>query len=99
MTSGRTRVAIDVFTPVRTSRAVDSVVDQIVDRIRSGRIRDGELLPGERQLAAAMQISRRTVRDAIEILQDAGVVAVSPRTIGRHPGGVDLDPRRLDQQL
>jgi GntR family transcriptional regulator, transcriptional repressor for pyruvate dehydrogenase complex len=82
VTSSRTRVAIEVFTPVRTSRAVDSVVDQIVDRIRSGRIRDGELLPGERQLAAAMQISRRTVRDAIEILQDAGVVAVSPGPSG-----------------
>ena len=34
--------------------------------------------PGERRLATAMGVSRHTIREAIEILQDAGVLAVEP---------------------
>lgn len=76
------RASSDLFAPVETERTVDAVVDQIVDQIRAGRLRDGELLPGERRLAAAMGVSRRTIRDAIEILQDAGVVSVAPGPAG-----------------
>jgi GntR family transcriptional repressor for pyruvate dehydrogenase complex len=52
------------------------VVQQILDLIQAGRLGDAQLLPGERRLASAMGVSRRTIRDAIEILHDAGVLAV-----------------------
>jgi DNA-binding FadR family transcriptional regulator len=78
----RDRIPPDQFTPIETGSAVDAVVDQIVDQIRSGKLPEEALLPGERQLASAFGVSRRTVRSAIETLQDAGVVKVSPGPAG-----------------
>ncbi|MCW3050523.1 MAG: putative HTH-type transcriptional regulator ycbG [Solirubrobacterales bacterium] len=82
LTQPRRRASLELFGPIRTGSAVDAVIDQIVDQIRSGRLPEDMLLPGERQLALAMNVSRRTVREAIEILQDAGVVSVSPGPAG-----------------
>jgi DNA-binding FadR family transcriptional regulator len=82
LTQPRQRARLELFAPIRTGSAVDAVIDQIVDQIRSGRLPEDILLPGERQLALAMNVSRRTVREAIEILQDAGVVSVSPGPAG-----------------
>jgi GntR family transcriptional repressor for pyruvate dehydrogenase complex len=39
-------------------------------------VAEGELLPGERTLAERMQVSRPTVRAAVQTLVDAGVLAV-----------------------
>ena len=63
-----------LFEPVSTRRAFESVIGQIVDRIRSGELREGSLLPGERTLAATMQVSRPTVRMALDALADAGLL-------------------------
>jgi GntR family transcriptional regulator, transcriptional repressor for pyruvate dehydrogenase complex len=68
----------DSFSPVHAESVVDAVLDQLIDQIRVGDLPNGTLLPGERQLAAAMRVSRRTIREAIEILQDAGVLSVTP---------------------
>jgi DNA-binding FadR family transcriptional regulator len=76
------RALAEQFSPIETETAVDAVVDQIIDRIRSAELADGSVLPGERQLANAMGVSRRTIRSAIEVLQDAGVVEVSPGPAG-----------------
>jgi GntR family transcriptional repressor for pyruvate dehydrogenase complex len=70
------------FSPVQAESVVDAVLDQLIDQIQVGDLPSGTLLPGERQLAAAMGVSRRTIREAIEILQDAGVLSVT-----RGPGG------------
>lgn len=78
----RERVPSNQFSPIETGSAVDAVVDQIVDQIRSGKLQEDALLPGERQLASAFGVSRRTVRSAIEALQNAGVVNVSPGPAG-----------------
>ncbi len=64
------------FTPVRTRRTFEEAVQQIGDAIRAGYFAEGERLPSERTLAAAMQISRKTLREAIRVLADAGVVEV-----------------------
>lgn len=82
MTRTRRRASLDLFGPVRTGRAVDAVVEQIVDLINAGRLEVDELLPGERGLAAAMDVSRGTIRDAVEQLSQAKVVAVSPGPSG-----------------
>jgi GntR family transcriptional regulator, transcriptional repressor for pyruvate dehydrogenase complex len=76
VSTGVTRAQLDVFHEVKTERAVDAVVHEILDLIQAGRLPAQSLLPGERRLAQAMGVSRRTIRDAIEILQDAGVLAV-----------------------
>ncbi len=81
-TVARRRVSPEMLTPIQTESAVQAVVEQIIDHIRAGRIAQGALLPGERQLAVAMKVSRRTIREAIELLQDAGVVTVAPGPAG-----------------
>jgi len=65
-----------LFTPVRTRATLDNVVHQIADVIRSGVVREGDMLPSERVLAATMQVSRPTVRAAIQVLVEAGVLEV-----------------------
>jgi DNA-binding FadR family transcriptional regulator len=82
LTPTRRRASLELFAPIRTGSAVEAVIDQIVDQIRSGRLPQDTLLPGERQLALTMNVSRRTVREAIDVLQDAGVVEVSPGPAG-----------------
>lgn len=71
-----------MFQPVQTRRTFEGAVEQITEQIAHGELREGDRLPSERDLAALMQISRPTLREAIRVLADAGVVAVAPG-----PGG------------
>jgi GntR family transcriptional repressor for pyruvate dehydrogenase complex len=76
------RVSLDLFSPVQQGSVVDAVLEQVIDLIRAGRLPEGALLPGERQLALAMDASRRTIREAIDVLEQAGVVTVAPGRAG-----------------
>jgi GntR family transcriptional regulator, transcriptional repressor for pyruvate dehydrogenase complex len=71
-----------VFTPVQTRRTFEEAADQIAEKVRTGELRTGDRLPGERTLAAQMEISRPTLREAVKVLVDAGVLEVR-----RGPGG------------
>jgi GntR family transcriptional regulator, transcriptional repressor for pyruvate dehydrogenase complex len=71
-----------VFTPVQTRRTFEEAADQIAEKVRAGELRTGDRLPGERALAAQMEISRPTLREAVKVLVDAGVLEVR-----RGPGG------------
>lgn len=64
------------FRPVRLRKAADVVVDILVDAIRSGLYSTGDRFPRERDLAAQLDVSRTTLREATAILQRAGVVEV-----------------------
>ena len=74
--------APDVFTPVRTRRTFEEAAEQIADKVRTGDLRVGDKLPGERALASQMQISRPTLREAVKVLVEAGLLEVR-----RGPGG------------
>jgi DNA-binding FadR family transcriptional regulator len=63
-------------------RTFEGAVEQIAERIRLGELSAGERLPSERELAAALQISRATLREAVRVLVDAGVLAVRPGSGG-----------------
>jgi len=71
-----------VFTPVQTRRTFEEAADQIAEKVRTGELRTGDRLPGERSLATQMEISRPTLREAVKVLVDAGVLEVR-----RGPGG------------
>jgi GntR family transcriptional repressor for pyruvate dehydrogenase complex len=60
--------------PVTRSRSHELVLDQIEERILAGALRVGDRLPGERDLASQLQVSRSAVREAIRILEAQGVV-------------------------
>jgi GntR family transcriptional repressor for pyruvate dehydrogenase complex len=53
-----------------------SIVDQIVEGIRSGAFAAGSALPSERTLAKELGVSRHSVREAIRVLESAGVIQV-----------------------
>jgi DNA-binding FadR family transcriptional regulator len=70
------------FVPVGPRRTFEGAVEQIAERIRLGELAAGERLPSERELAAALQISRATLREAVRVLADAGVLEVRPGSTG-----------------
>ena len=65
-----------VFTPVATGRISVEIVDQIKLAIRDGRLHAGDRLPPERDLTARFGVSRVTVRDALRILEAAGLIEI-----------------------
>jgi DNA-binding FadR family transcriptional regulator len=71
-----------VFTPVRTRRTFEEAVEQIAEKLKLGELHAGDRLPSERDLAAQMQISRPTLREAIKVLAESGVVEVKPGPSG-----------------
>jgi GntR family transcriptional repressor for pyruvate dehydrogenase complex len=74
-------MALD-FSPVGPRRTFEGAVEQIADQIRVGDVAIGDRLPSERELAAEMRISRATLREAIRVLADAGVLEVRPGSTG-----------------
>jgi GntR family transcriptional regulator, transcriptional repressor for pyruvate dehydrogenase complex len=62
--------------PVDRDRLYLSIVDQIIVGIRSGSFPAGSALPAERRLAELLGTSRHSVREAIRVLEHAGVVVV-----------------------
>src|SRR5881409_1526416 len=71
-----------MFTPVRTRRTFEEAAEQIAEKVRTGELRVGDKLPGERTLATQMEISRPTLREAVRVLVEAGLLHVR-----RGPGG------------
>jgi DNA-binding FadR family transcriptional regulator len=71
-----------VFEPVRTRRTFEEAAEQIAHKVRTGELSVGDKLPGERTLAVQMEISRPTLREAVRILVEAGLLEVR-----RGPGG------------
>ena len=57
-----------------TGNAFETTVEQLATAIRLGVLRDGELLPPERDLAEQLGVSRNTLREAIAALRDSGLV-------------------------
>ena len=87
-----------MFGPVQTRRTFEEAAEQIADKVRIGHLRVGDKLPGERALAAQMQISRPTLREAVKVLVEAAVLEVR-----RGPGGgmfvaTELVPMELLRQ-
>jgi GntR family transcriptional repressor for pyruvate dehydrogenase complex len=57
------------FKPIKSIRTVDAVVERLEERILDGTFDDGDLLPSEEQLAAQLGIGRRSVREALKVLE------------------------------
>ncbi len=60
--------------PVREGLAFEETVERMLTLIKLGLVGPGERFPAERELAAQLGISRRTLREAIRELQQAGYV-------------------------
>ncbi len=75
--------------PVRGGNAFEETLARLLQLIRLGIVAPGEALAPERELAARLEVSRDTVREAIRSLADAGYLE-SRR--GRYGGTFVCDP-------
>lgn len=63
-----------LFKPVVAGRISEMIADQVRALIREGRLRPGDRLPSERDLCQQFGVSRVTVRDALRLLEGAGLI-------------------------
>jgi GntR family transcriptional repressor for pyruvate dehydrogenase complex len=85
------------FGPVATRRTFEEAVEQIAVKVKSGDLHVGDRLPSERELAAQMRISRPTLREAVKVLGEAGVLEVRRGQSGGIFVASELIPRELLQ--
>lgn len=60
--------------PIKPSRVSSQVFEQIRELIYKGVIKSGQQIPPERDLAASMEVSRTSVRNAIDKLVNIGLL-------------------------
>jgi DNA-binding FadR family transcriptional regulator len=81
LTSSEAAVDAD-WGPVPRTRAHELVLRRIEEQILGGRLRVGDRLPGERQLATMLGVSRPALREALRVLEAEGVLVAH---VGRGP--------------
>nr|WP_308799240.1 FadR/GntR family transcriptional regulator [Agromyces protaetiae] len=69
--------------PVQRVRTYEQVMAQIEERILDGRLKAGDHLPSERELATLLGVSRPSLRESLRVLEALGVVDI------RRGGGPD----------
>jgi len=76
-------------------RLVDDARHRLLDMISSGALRPGDRLGTERELAAALSVSRSTLRQVLAVLAQAGVV----RRVPGRAGGTFVAHSKVDRDL
>lgn len=66
------------FSELKTERLYEKIVHQVKDLIKEGKLKPGDQLPPERQLAETFGCSRTTVREASRVLESDGVIVSKP---------------------
>lgn len=70
------------FTKAKAGRVFQEVITQIEDAIVSGTLKKGERLPPERELTGMTGTSRGTVREALRVLEQKGLITIKTGTAG-----------------
>lgn len=71
-----------MFKQAKQNRIFQDVIDQIQDAILDGRLTAGEKLPAERKLKDMFQTSRGTLREALRVLEQKGLIEIKTGTNG-----------------
>ncbi len=66
------------FTPVETKKASQRVFEHLRSLILQGILRSGDELPSERQMMQQFRRSHPTIREALRMLEAAGLIEVLP---------------------
>ncbi|MEX2147946.1 MAG: FadR/GntR family transcriptional regulator [Candidatus Rokuibacteriota bacterium] len=64
--------------PIRSTRIYQEIVRQVKGMIAEGRLRSGDQLPPERDLAEKFVVSRTSVREALRALESLGLIEIRP---------------------
>lgn len=62
--------------------AYQRLADQLEGEILTGRLNPGDRLPAERELAEKLGTSRRTLREALRLLEQKGLIEIRPGATG-----------------
>jgi len=69
---------VDGLQAVTKTKLHEQIVSQVQALIENGRLKHGDQLPPERELAAIFKVSRHSVREAIRILEQKKVLKSRP---------------------
>ncbi|WCT73765.1 GntR family transcriptional regulator [Sphingomonas naphthae] len=86
------------FTPIQRPRAFEIICESIRNELIAGRLKAGDKLPPERELALQFQVSRTALREALRTLEVAGII----RNMKGAKGGAVLqaaEPDRVVQAM
>ena len=67
-----------MFQPVRRKNTVDIAIDNIGEYIIN-HLQVGDALPGEREIAEKLQISRNITREALQHYRTLGIIESKPK--------------------
>jgi GntR family transcriptional repressor for pyruvate dehydrogenase complex len=73
---------LDAFKPIKKQKASDLIVEEIWKMILEGKLKPGDRLPPEFKLVERFQVSKVTLREALQTLETYGHI-----TRKRGPGG------------
>ena len=97
MSSRAPSVARDLLlSPVEPAGAVEQVVRRIGEAIGAGLLAPSERLPGQVELAETLGVARMTLRQALTILVDAGLLEIRRGRTGGTFVAADPPPPALD---
>jgi GntR family transcriptional repressor for pyruvate dehydrogenase complex len=65
-----------MFQTAKQTKVFQDVVEQIQEAIFDGRLQTGQTLPAERELKVMFNISRGTLREALRVLEQKGLIEV-----------------------
>ncbi|MET9704202.1 FadR/GntR family transcriptional regulator [Streptomyces griseus] len=82
--------------PVQQSRTHELVLQSIEEQVFAGKLRAGDRLPPERELAPVFGVSRSALREALRVLETIGVLVAQP---GRGPDSGARIVRNPDDAL
>ena len=87
-----------MFQTAKQTKVFQDVVAQIEDAILDGRLKTGDTLPSERQLKDMFNISRGTLREALRVLEQKGLIEIK---LGVGGGSVvkDLNADQVSEGL
>jgi DNA-binding FadR family transcriptional regulator len=71
-----------MFQKAKQNRIFQDVVDQIQEAILQGRLKAGNKLPSERELHEIFQTSRGTLREALRVLEQKGLIIIKTGVSG-----------------
>jgi len=64
--------------PIKSTRIYEEIVRQVKQLITEGRLKSGDRLPPERELADKFVVSRTSVREALRALESLGLIEIRP---------------------
>lgn len=65
-----------IFRPARQNRIFQDVVEQVQEAIIDGQLKVGDRLPPERELKEMLRTSRGTLREALRVLEQKGLIEI-----------------------